>query len=657
MGSRWGKAEMSGLSQILQTGLSGLYAATEAMATEANNTANVNTPGYNAEAVNQVELPGLDAGLGSGTEVTSIQRAFDQFLYQQGVQASSANQSAQVVQTSAQNLAALFPTESGGSSGLGAAIDSFFSAVSTVAQDPSNTADREAFLGQAQSLAASFNSLGGQIASAIDGVNTEATSTVQQVNNLTQRIAQLNQQISAQTGSVAGPPNSLLDQRDQLVQKLGQQIGVTTVSEANGSVDVYTSSGAALVNGSTAYQLAVGQSQYGDGAITITDAATGQDLTASLSGGELGGLLASRAQLVNAQNSVGALAAGLAAAVNTQQSLGLDQNGNLGQPLFSVSGPAVYASQDNTGTGTLSASITDPAKFTPGNFILTDTASGFEATDTTTGQVTALGKGPTLSFDGLTVKVSGAVAVGDSFEIEPTATAAQTLTATLSNPAGIAAASPYVATAGDNTGNVTATVGAAVDRSTLPAGTIVLPASDFGQTFTVKFTSSSKFDILSSNNTVIASGTLNAKSGAEIAIAYPSPAPAGEVVPISLSAGTAAKGDSFTLSPGGSGSNGNITALSGLANQNLVSGQTFDNYYAALVTTVGSQGQNAEVAAQATQAVLTQAQNAQQSVSGVNLDQQAADLVSYQQAYQAAAQVISTAQSLFQNLIDAIQAA
>jgi flagellar hook-associated protein 1 len=647
---------MSGLSAILQIGLTGLSAATEAMAMVSNNTANVNTAGYNVESVNQTELPGIDGGAGSGTEVTSIQQAFDQFLYQQGVQATSANQAAQVVQTNAENLATLFPTASGGAGGLGAAIDSFFSAANTLAQDPSNAADGEAFLGQAQSLAASFNSLGGQISSSLSSINTQANATVQQVNSLTQQIAQLNQAIASQTGSTAGPPNSLLDQNDELVQQLGQQLGVTTQLQANGSIDVYTSSGAALVNGSTAYQLAVGQSQYGDGSIAVTYAPTGQDVTASLTGGELGGLLASGSQLVSAQNSVGALAASVAAAVNTQQSLGLDQHGNLGQPLFSVAGPSVYASQDNTGTGTLTAAISDPSNFTPDNFILTDTASGFEATNTTTGQQTALGNGPTLSFDGLTVTVSGTVAVGDSFEVEPTANAAQTLTTTISDPAEIAAASAYVATPGDNTGNVQATVGSPVKSSALPADTIELPASEFGQTFSVQFTSGTNFNVLSNTNSVIASGTISPSSGAEIAIDYPTNGgAAGEVVPISLSAGTAAAGDSFTFSPGGSGGNGNIVALANLANQNLVSGQTFDDYYAALVTSVGSQSSNAEVAAQATQAVLTQNQNAQQSVSGVNLDQQAADLVSYQQAYQAAAQVIAGAESMFQSLITALQ--
>jgi flagellar hook-associated protein 1 len=647
---------MSGLSQLVQTGLTGVSAATEAMQTVANNTANVSTPGYNAQSVNQVELPGVDGGPGAGTEVTAIQRAFDQFLYQQGVQASSANQAAQIVQTNAQNLASLFPTASGGAGGLGSALDSFFAAANQVAQDPTVAANRQAFLGQAQSLAAAFQSVGGQISASLGSVDGQTAAAVQQINDLTQQIAQLNQAIAAQTNAAGGSPNSLLDQRDELVQQLGQQLGVTIVPAANGVVDVYTTGGAALVNGGTADQLAVGQNQYGDGAIAVTYGPTGQDLTASLSGGQLGGLLASQTQLINTQDSVGALAAGIAAAVNTQQSLGLDLNGNIGQPLFSVAGPAVYASSSNTGSGSLMAAITDPASFSPGDFIVTDTASGFEATNTTTGQVTALGSGPTLTLDGMTITVSGQVATGDSFKIEPTSTAAQTLTTAISDPSAIAAASPYVATPGNNVGNVQAAVSSSVATAALPAGTVLVPASQFGQPISIQFTSSSAFNVLSSSNSIIASGTLNPNSGAEIAVAYPASGAAGEAATISLSAGTAAAGDSFTLTPGGPGSNGNMVALAALANQNLLSDQTFDNYYSALVTSVGSSGQAAETAAQATQAVLTQTQNAQQSVSGVNLDQQAADLVSYQQAYQAAAQVIATAQTLFQSLLDAVQA-
>jgi flagellar hook-associated protein 1 len=648
---------MTGLTQILQIGLSGLSAATEAMQTVSNNTANVNTPGYNVESVDQTELPGLDGGPGQGTDVTSIQRAFDQFAYQEVVGASSANQAAQVVQTNAQNLAAVFPVASGGAGGLGAALDSFFAAANQVAQDPTSVPNRQAFLGDAQSLAGTFRSVGGQLATGLTGVDDQVTASVQQINGLTQQIAALNQQIAGQTGSPGGAPNSLLDQRDELVQQLGQQLGVTIIPTANNGVDIYTSGGAALVNGASAFQLSVTSGSYGNGDVAVTYAPTGQDLTNSVSGGQLGGLLTSRSQLVSAQDSVGALAATFAAAVNTQQSLGLDLNGNLGGPLFSVAGPAVYPSASNTGSGALTAAITDPNAFQPGDFILTETASGFEATDIANGQETALGNGPTLNLDGMTITVSGAVQTGDSFKLEPTALAAQSFTTTLSDPSAIAAASPYVATAGNNVGNVQATVGAPVSGSALPAGTIVVPAGDFGQPVSIQFTSGTSFNVLSSSNSVIASGSFSATSGAEIAIAYPSPpAPAGEVVPVSLSPGTPAAGDSFALTPGGAGSNGNMVALASLATQDLSQGQTFDNAYAALVTTVGSQGQDAKISAQAAQAVLTQAQSTQQSVSGVNLDEQAADLVSYQQAYQAAAQVIATTQTLFDSLLTAVQA-
>ncbi|HVH82425.1 MAG TPA: flagellar basal body rod C-terminal domain-containing protein, partial [Stellaceae bacterium] len=342
---------------------------------------------------------------------------------------------------------------------------------------------------------------------------------------------------------------------------------------------------------------------------------------------------------------------------NQGQSLGLDLNGGLGGQLFSVGGPTVIAGLSNTGSGTLNTTITNTNAFVPANYIVTKTAGGFQATDTSTGQVTALGSGPSLSLDGMTLTVSGAINVGDSFEIEPTATAAQSLKVTMSNPSGIAAASPYVASPGTNHGNVTAGAFSAAASGSLSAGTVIIPATYFGQNLTVKFTSATSFNVLSASNTVIASGGFSAANGAELAVAYPSPpAPAGEVTEMSLSPGTPAVGDTFALTPGGMTSNGNIQAMTGLSSQNLLSGQTLSSNYASLVGQVGSAGQSANFSAQATQGVLSQVQSVQQSISGVNLDEQAAHLVEFQQAYQASAQLIATAQTLFRNLLSAVAA-
>jgi flagellar hook-associated protein 1 FlgK len=162
--------------------------------------------------------------------------------------------------------------------------------------------------------------------------------------------------------------------------------------------------------------------------------------------------------------------------------------------------------------------------------------------------------------------------------------------------------------------------------------------------------------VLSAGNAVVASGSFSAANGATIAVAYPSPAPAGEVAEFSLSAGTAAAGDSFSLTPGGISSNGNVVAMTSLAGQNIVSGQSLSSAYSTLVGLVGSVGQTAKFNAEAAQGVLGQVQAVQQSISGVNLDEQAADLVTFQQAYQAAAQIIASAQALFQTLLTAVQA-
>jgi len=648
---------MSGLSQLINTGWSGLDAATKAMETVSNNTANVNTPGYNVEAVHQVEVPGLPNGAGLGADVTSIQRAFNQFVFSQLVNAGSANQAAQVAQNSAQNLAAIFPVASGGAGGLGSALTGFFSAMSAVSQDPTSLPNRQAFLSDAQVLAADFNAVGSQLAAGLTQLNGQLANSVGTINSLTQQIAGLNKQIMAQQGSGAGSPNALMDTRDNLVQQLGQQLGITVTAGANGSVDVYTAGGAVLVAGGTSANLMATSGGYVGATLSVVYQPTGQDITASLSGGTVGGVITSQSQIVAAQNSAGGIAAALAESVNAQQSLGLDLNGAQGANVFSVGGPSVLAAATNTGGGTLTAAITDANSFVPGDYIVAKTGSGYKATNIATGQVTSLGGGPSLSLDGMTLAVSGTINTGDSFEIEPTVNAAQTLKVVATDPKAIAAASAYVATPGGNIGNVTASAFSATTSGALTAGTVIVPASYFGQNLTVKFTSATTFDVLSPLNTVIGSGTFSATAGAQVAITYPSPpAPAGEVAAVTLSPGTPAAGDTFALTPGGVNSNGNALAMTNLAGQNLLSGQTLSSAYGALVGQVGSAGQAANFAAQTAQGVLSQVQSVQQSISGVNLDEQAADLVSYQQAYQAAAQVIASAQVLFQSLLTAVQA-
>ena len=658
---------MGGINQVLDTALTGLLAAQEGMATEANNTSNVNTPGYAVEGLNQIETMGTAmpiGGTGTGTSVASIQRSFDQYVYQEMVQADSVNQAAQVVLSGTSSLSSVFPLASGGAGGLGNIIGSLFTAANTVAQDPANVANRDAFLSSAQQVVSLFQSVGSELSSNISTVNGEVTQSVTQINNLASQIAQINQDILSHGGPQDSATNSMIDQADQLVQQLGAQVGITVSAGASGTMDVYLANGMALVNGATSYSLATTSGSYNDGTLSIKYSPNGEDLTNRISGGQLGGLLTMRSQYASANDTVGGLAVALSSAINGQQALGLDLNGQLGKPLFSVPAPVVFAGIGNTGTATVSATITNSNAFAPGNYTLTDTAGGWQATNLSTGQATMLGSGANLSLDGMSIKVSGAANVGDSFEIEPTLQAATGIAVINSNPSAIAAAAPYVATAGvmtsgaisdSNVGNVTMTTGAPTTSTSLPAGTVVVPSTYFGQQMSVKFTSATTFNVLSSSGATIASGTYSGTSGTELAVAYPSPpAPAGEVTTFTLSAGTPATGDSFVLTPGGTGNNGNMVAMADLRTADLLSGQTLSDAYTTMVTDIGDRGAEANAAGQAAQAVYTRAQNNEQSISGVNLYEEAANLVQLQQAYQANAQVIGTIQSLISTLLTAM---
>src|SRR5262249_12276430 len=158
----------------------------------------------------------------------------------------------------------------------------------------------------------------------------------------------------------------------------------------------------------------------------------------------------------------------------------------------------------NTGAGSLSAVISNPNSFVSGDYILAKQTTGFTATNIATGQVTTLGNGPTLSLDGMTITVTGTVATGDQFKLEPTSASAPGFGLATADPSAIAAAAPYVATAGNNAGSVQATTSGATTSSSLPSGTVIVPAAQFGQTLTIKFDTATTFQVLN-GSTVLGS--------------------------------------------------------------------------------------------------------------------------------------------------------
>ncbi|MGH8157255.1 MAG: flagellar hook-associated protein FlgK [Rhodanobacter sp.] len=624
------------MTNMLSTGISGLSAAQVALNTVGNNITNTNTDGYSRQTVQQVESISQSNGsytIGSGVNVVSVQRAYSQYL-------TSAvwNSNASLQRASTYNdLTTTLNSVLSGSGDLQGSLDSFYGAFSTVASAANSTSNRQALLGSAGSLVTVFNTLGQQLGLQQSQINSQISNTVSTINTTISNIADLNKQI--RQASASGQPNALLDQRDALVKSLSGYVGISTVAESDGTMSVYTSNGQSLVSGSNAYPLSTSGNAYDATRTDILDS-SGNNITGRLSGGSLGALLDYRTNVLDPiQNQLGQAAVALASSVNAQQAKGLDLNGQQGGDMFSVPSPAVLAAGSNQGSASVVAKISDVSQLTASDYVLSYDGSQWNL-KTTAGQGVALTTNAdgSLSADGLTFNVSGTAQAGDSYQIQPTRNAAAGLAVSMTDPSKIAAAAALTGSA------------ASGNAGTAKIGSVgVSDASNAALlgTATVSFSAPDTYQVTDASGNVLSSGSYT--SGQPITANGWS---------LTLS-GTPAAGDTFQVSANSDGlnDNSNALALANLASAGVLGGGATSvlTAFANLTTQVGNVGSQAASNLTTQTSLNSQAVSAQQSVSGVNLDEEAANLVKYQQAYQASAQIISTAQSIFTSLLSAIQ--
>jgi flagellar hook-associated protein 1 FlgK len=667
---------MSGISGLLNNALTGLQAAQSALQVTGNNIANVNTPGYSREtAVQSTLTPSLYGGqyLGNGTQIDAVTRSYNSYLQSQVWSTAATASGANTLNTQIQPIANLI---AGTDSGLSTSINQFFaSGVAQVAANPADIPSRQSLISQSQSLAQTIQTSAQQLQSAANGVNQQLGQSVTAINSLTQQIAQLNVQINTLSGT-GSTPNTLLDQRDQLITQLSGQVGVTVLPQDGNQVNVFTGNGQVLVAGAQSFDLKTTPSAYDPSQLEVAYASNGAVLSQGLQGGTLGGLLQFRSQVLQpAQNALGRIADGLASAMNSQQAQGLDLNGQFGAALFQAGPVQVLASSANTGNAVISGSVVDANALTTADYRLNYDGSNWSVTNLSTGQpvsgatVGASGSATVLSFDGVQVDVSGAQA-GNSFEVQPTRYGALNFQSVLTNPTQIAAASPYVSSAGQmqsgslvntNLGNLTLSAGQY--SATSGSSALVISGASVPTPLQVTLTSGGTsgavgFQVTQSGSaTVLASGSLSlGGSGQVLSIPYANNPPGG-YWNVTLAGSTAVSGDAFTLSPASGGNGGNAQAMAALQTAKTLEGgsTSLEGAYSQLVSQVATQGNQAQSALSAASAVAAQASAAQQSVSGVNLDEEATNLIQYQQAYQAAAKAIQVGNSLFTSLLQAVQ--
>ncbi len=641
------------------TGLSGLNAAQAALVTTGHNTANVNTPGYSRQSAQVASAggnytPGVGF-FGNGAKVVNVSRSYDQYLTAQFNQAQSSNESLSSYYTQISQIDNLLANQK---AGLAPQLQTFFGHVQAVANTPADPAARQQLLSSSQGLANQFRNMDQYLTSINGSINDQVSGSVDQINAYAEQIASLNKQVTMlSSGNQA--PNDLLDQRDQLVNDLGKLVGTKLVVQDGGQYNVFIGNGQTLVLGDKATRLAAVSSASDPSRTTlaVTNAAgiNVEFQESMVSGGSLGGLFQFRNEtLTTSQNALGRMAIGLAGTVNAQQKLGIDLNGVLGENLFSQAVPDVIASSRNTGTLGVTASFSDTGLLTTSNYRLdVNTGPSFSVTRLSDNKVFSAANlaatTPANTVDGVTFTTTGTAAVGDSFLILPTRAGARDLTVNLTDPAKVAAASPII------TGNTVGNQGSgAISAGTVDANYLTAPlATNVTLTYDSATNKLSGFPAGATVAVTLANGTPDAASpyAAGVPVTYSAGAKMtfnGITVTVS---GTPANNDTFTVAKNTAGvSDGSNALLLGtLQNKKTLGGGTssFNDAYAQLVSTVGNKARQVQIGGTAQTSLTAQIRSVQQSVSGVNQDEETANLLMFQQMYQANAKVIQTASTIF----------
>ncbi|MDE2621568.1 MAG: flagellar hook-associated protein FlgK [Betaproteobacteria bacterium] len=708
---------------IASIGVTALNAAQAGLITTEHNIANASTPGFSKQVIVQQANTPVGSGigyLGQGVNVTTIKRAYNDFINSQLLQqqAQASQLSTYYTQIQQINNVIADPT-----AGLSASLQGFFSAVNGVANAPDSAAARQTMLSSGQALSNTFQSLNQVMTNLNTSVNGQISSSVSNINSYAQQIASLNQNIALASAANNGqPPNDLLDQRDYLVSQLNQEVKATVIKQSDGTYNVYIGNGQSLVVGNQAFTMQSIPSLTDPTKVDVAYVANGTTVrmpSGSLQGGNLGGLLAFRDQsLTQSQNALGRIAIGLASTFNAQQSLGQDLNGSLGNPFFNVASPVVDTNSSNTGSGSVTATISSVSALTGSDYSLSYDGTNYTLTRLSDNKVTTVAPAATppttMSVDGLSISIAGAPKAGDNFLIRPTVNGAQTIGVALTDPSQIAAAVPVRATGSlSNIGSgsiATPTVNTPPPPDPNLQQQVTLTFSDpthysVSGTLSAKPTSTNtgtgavtasipKGSGTAGNNYTISydgtNYTLTESGGTTSAPSPTLPLTSSDGVTFNIT-GTPKAGDSFTLSspvnlsytaganisyngwttsisgaPNTSdtftvSSNTNATAdgnnallLAGLQSQNtLINGTvSYAGAYAQLVGQVGAQTNQLQVTSQAQTNLVSQTQQTQQSLSGVNLDEEAANLIKYQQAYQAAGKAIQTADTMFSTVLN-----
>ncbi len=672
------------MSDLLRIAVSGLVAQQGALNVTGNNISNVNTEGYSRQRLELGTQPSqfLNGNFfGSGVQLETVRRVVDEFTIQQLRTDTWVYSGADRLRYYSEQIDSILNDEV---IGISTRINSFFDALQAAADDPSWIPNRQVVISEAETLSNRFNSLYDRLAQLNTTLNQEIGSLTRDADSLAESIASLNLKIDQLAG--IGTPdqvNDLLDKRDQALLDLAEIVDIRTVRDGN-SVNVFLGKGQALVIGGQASDVVQVQDRFDPTRSQIAVVISGQTRVVSddTTGGKIGGILDFRTRILDESfASLGRVALGIAATVNEQSQLGLDLNNRLGGLVFGDVNDATdrvlrarsAADNDPTSTGVVNVAIDDVSALTTSSYQLDITGPGQwrlirNSDNAVVGTGSALSD-TLVTVDGFTVQLNvtgpppGNFVTGDSFLIEPTRSGARSFSTVIERPEDLALAQPARLSAG--TGNVGSGVAAGSNAFDVSDPLFATTPQQLAPPLLIRFTSPTTFDVLDNtdpNSPVALAPPLTGLSytpGVSNTLFSTTPGdPDYFGLQVTIS-GNPAAGDTFRVDYNSDASSDNRNGLALARLQiadSLVGGTTsFQGAYGQLVGFVGTETRQARIDSQASEAVLNQTRETREATSGVNLDEEAANLIRFEQAYNASAQVISVARSIIDALFEAVR--
>ena len=672
-------------SGLLSIGTQALNANQSALSYTGQNIANVNTEGYSRQRVNfETQEPPI-----LGVAIQDLQRITDQFLVEQVWRDQSALSSSEQQASKIELLDKLLLSES---TNISSSMDTYFAALQKAVDDPLFIANRQLLLAEASALVSTFQDFDSRLGQQLSAIATESRSMVSSINAITSNIAALNVKISSLASSSQNY-NSLLDKRDQLTKELSSYVSIDILSSDGGITNnIVLANGEPLVVSGQAATLGVtdGDPNPTEIKVVLERGNSRSDITGLLGEGALGGLFSYRDDILQPTRSeIGRLALVFSETMNEQHRKGIDLDGAMGQDLFTpIKQGDVFAKATNQTLGVstsltfydvsqLTASdyqveitgfntfrvkrLSDGAVFDSKTMSPLTTEDEVGANGAYSVQVSESKRTLTLSIDGLTFKLNSTATPepGDVFLLQPTKSASRNIGLAITNPSSLALASPLRVTPADsNDGNAEVElieILDARDTSALRPGQLDQPVeivfnagSPTNPTFNV-------YDMTDPDNPSIIDGLENLEYISGQPIVFKDSA-GNDLYQITLR-NLPKAGDRFLIeyNTDGVSDNSNALAMANLQTAETVSGYSYQNAYGQLLAKVGTQANVVKVSMLANQSVLSASENALESVRGVNLDEEAAKLIQYQQAYTASTRLITAYQDIFDSLISAVR--